>query len=83
MAAEENSFKQIASGYLKFAEGEARGRSVLYEDLARGIAGDPAALSFLSEFPSAKQQPNLLFGAVKSLYGAPRDWAHFRRSLNE
>src|SRR5215471_5625349 len=65
---DENSTNRIASVYLAFAEREAHGRSALYETLARGVAGDSVALSFLAEFPRAKQQPNLLFAAVKYLY---------------
>jgi hypothetical protein len=79
----ENSASRIASAYLAFAEREAHGRSALYETFARGIATDSVALSFLAEFPQAKQQPNLLFAAVKYLYGAPRDWSNFRRLLLE
>src|SRR5262249_44465610 len=69
------------SVYLAFAEREAHGRSALYETLARGVAGDSVALSFLAEFPRAKQQPNLLFAAVKHLYGTSRSWSNFRRLL--
>jgi hypothetical protein len=69
----ENSTGRIASAYLAFAEREAHGRSALYETLARGIAADSVALSFLAQFPRAKQQPNLLFAAVKYLYGTPTD----------
>ncbi len=79
---EVSSSSRIASVYLAFAEREAHGRSALYEDLARGIAGEPAALFFLAGLPPPKQQPNLLFAAVKYLYGTPRDWDHFRLLLN-
>ena len=67
----DNSTSRIASVYLAFAERETRGRSGLYETLARGIACDSVALSFLARFPRAKQQPNLLFAAMKYLYGTP------------
>src|SRR5216683_4383352 len=52
--------------------------------LSRGAS--PAtllALSFLADFPRAKQQPNLLFAAMKYLYGTPGDWGNFRRLLLE
>ena len=78
---DENSTNRIASAYLAFAERDAHGRSALYETLARGVAGDSVALSFLAEFPRAKQQPNLLFAAVKYLYGTPGNWSNFRRLL--
>jgi hypothetical protein len=77
----ENSTHRIASVYLAFEEQEAHGRSALYETLARGVAGDSVALSFLAEFPRAKQQPNLLFAAVKYLYETPANWSNFRRLL--
>jgi hypothetical protein len=79
----EDSSSRIASVYLAFAEREAHGRSALYETLARGIATDSLALSFLAQFPRVKQQPNLLFAAVKYLYGVPQDWSNFRQSLLE
>jgi hypothetical protein len=80
---DEESTGRIASIYLTFAEREAHGRSALYETLARGVAGDSVALSFLAEFPRVKQQPNLLFAAVKYLYGTSADWSNFRRLLLE
>jgi hypothetical protein len=79
----ESTSGRIASVYLRFAEREAHGRSALYEDLARGVASEPAALSFLADLPPPKQQPNLLFAAVKYLYGTPSDWRHFERLLNK
>ena len=72
---------QIGSRYIRFAENEARGRSPLYEELALGVAGDPSVLEFLAQLPYAKQQPNLLFAAVRHLCDTPRDWEDFRRSL--
>jgi hypothetical protein len=80
---QDNSTNRIASVYLHFAECEAHGRSALYETLARGVAGDSVALSFLGQLPRAKQQPNLLFAAVKYLYGTPGNWGNFRRLLLE
>jgi hypothetical protein len=78
-----HSTNRIASIYLAFAEREAHGRSTLYETLARSVATDSVALAFLAELPRAKQQPNLLFAAVRYLYGTPRDWGNFRRLLLE
>jgi hypothetical protein len=77
----QNSSSRIASVYLAFAEREARGRSPVYEGLARAIANDSVALSFLAQLPRAKQQPNLLFAAVKYLYGTRTDWDSFRHLL--
>ena len=80
---DDHSTNRIASVYLAFAEREAHGRSALYEALARGVAADPVALALLAELPRAQQQPNLLFAAVKYLYGTPGDWGNFRRLLLE
>ena len=75
------NFAEIASLYRRFAETEAHGRSPLYEQLALEIAGDESTLQFLSAFPRAKQQPNLLFAAVRYVCGTAMDWEHFRTSL--
>lgn len=74
---------QISARYSKFAEDEAHGKSPLYEDLARRIAGDPAILAYLSELPWEKQQPNLLFAAVKYLHGTARGWEDFRTLIQQ
>jgi len=72
---------QTGSRYIRFAENEAHGRSALYEEFAVGVAGDPSALEFLAGLPYAKQQPNLLFAAVRHVCGTPENWEDFRRSL--
>lgn len=72
---------RIASRYLRFADEEARHRSPLYEALARGVAGDPGMIEFLSALPPDKQQPNLLLGAVRHLFGTPTGWSSFRAKL--
>jgi hypothetical protein len=71
----------IAERYRRFAEDEAKGRSPLYETLARGVAGDSFALSFLAALPQEKRQPNLLFAALRHVCGTPRDWNSFRALL--
>jgi hypothetical protein len=68
----------IADVYRRFAEREARGRSELYAELALGVADDPELLALLAELPRPKQQPNLLFSAVKLLYGVPAGYAELR-----
>jgi hypothetical protein len=73
--------EQIATRYTRFAENEARGRSPLYEELALGVAGSPSVLAFLSALPLEKQQPNLLFAAVRHVCGTPRNWEEFCLSL--
>jgi hypothetical protein len=64
--------------YLTFARDEAAGRSALYEAFATGVAHDARLLSHLSALPAAKQQPNLLFAAVKHVFGVQPDWPAFR-----
>lgn len=72
---------KISSRYIRFADEEVRGRSPLYETLARSVADDAAVIDFLSTLPAEKQQPNLLFAAVRFLFGTPGDWIDFRRRL--
>lgn len=78
-----NSLDRLARRYAQFAEKEARGRSPLYEDLASAIAHDRSTLTFLAALPVAKQQPNLLFAAVRHVCGTPRGWQDFQRLLRE
>jgi hypothetical protein len=74
---------RIAARYRRFAELEADGRSPLYAALARAVADDAATLEFLERLPIAKQQPNLLLGAVRHVCGTAQDWPHFRALLRE
>ena len=74
---------QISARYARFAENEARGKSPLYEDLAKRIASDLLIIAFLSKLPREKQQPNLLFAAVKYLQGIPREWEDFRSLIQQ
>lgn len=73
----------IAKRYRTFAEREARERSPLYEMLALRVADDEMVLTFLARLPEVKQQPNLLFGAVKYLFGAAPNWPRFQALLAE
>lgn len=68
---------KIRDRYRAFAEREARGVSPLYEELANRVADSEALQRFISSFPPAKQQPNLLFAAVRHLCGTPRDSDEF------
>jgi hypothetical protein len=72
---------RIAARFLRFAEREADGSSPLYAALARGAAGDPFVLGFLAGLPDDKQQPNLLFAALRHVCGTPGDWAGARVAL--
>jgi len=77
-AAEDESAERDAlrARYVAFAENEARGVSPLYERLARAVAASEPLLRFVSSLPPAKRQPNLLFAAVRYLYGTPDDGPH-------
>jgi hypothetical protein len=68
----------LAERYRTFARDEAAGRSPLYEAFSLGVAADAELQSLLAELPAAKQQPNLLLGAVKVAFGVQPDWPSFR-----
>lgn len=68
---------RIAAGFRRFAEVETPGRSPLYGELARAVAGDPDLLAFLAALPEPKWQPQLLFSAVQYLQGPLGSRAEF------
>ena len=70
---------KIRRRYLRFAEHEARGISPLYDELARHVASSAPLLEFLAQLPLEKQQPNLLFGAVRLVCGVADGGSHFER----
>ena len=65
--------QSIAERYRRFAHNEARGQSALYEDLAEFVAESDRMLTFLASLPKDRQQPNLLFAAVRNVVGLPSD----------
>lgn len=71
----------LARDYHLFATGQARGASVLYEELAEGVATDAAVLDILLDLPVDKRQPNLLFAAARQVAGTPTGYAQFRREF--
>jgi hypothetical protein len=73
--------ERLAARYRRFAEAEAHGHSPLYEALALGVAEDADVLAFLSGMPAGKQQPNLLFAALRHMTGTPADFPSFRAAL--
>ncbi len=77
----EEGLGEISAWYVRFADAEANGRSPLYEELARAVAGDRETLGFLSTLPDMKRQPNLLLAAVRHLFGTPPGWTEFRQAL--
>ena len=69
---------RTADEYRRFAQSEARGKSPLYETLAKGVAADSELLALLASQPPRKRQPNLLFASVAFLGGPQPDYASFR-----
>jgi hypothetical protein len=66
-----------ADWYTEFAEREARGVSPTYARLALAVSRDAQILALLDTVPPGKQQPNLLFAAVRLLGGPVDDPAAF------
>ena len=74
---------RVAAGYRDFAEYEAKARSPLYAELARGVAQDEELVRWLEGLPIGKRQPNLLFTAYRLVAGTPSGWEEFRALLGE
>ncbi|MBV9535431.1 MAG: DUF2332 domain-containing protein [Solirubrobacterales bacterium] len=74
---------QIATRYRRFAHFGAARRSPVYERITNAIAQDAQILDWLAEMPESKQQPNLLLGAVRFLYGTPEDPHAFLSLVHE
>jgi hypothetical protein len=73
--------RSTAENYRRFAHLEARGRSLLYEELAAGVADDFEVLAHIDSLPEIKRQPNLLLGAFRYLYGTAQDYPAFRSTV--
>jgi hypothetical protein len=77
---DEGRIQRLATEYRRFSVEDTPGRSELYTELTREVAGDRQLLEILCELEPAKRQPNLLLAAVRHLYGDfARDWPEFRR----
>ncbi|MBV8990092.1 MAG: DUF2332 family protein [Solirubrobacterales bacterium] len=74
---------RIAAEYRRFGEIDARPRSPFYDRVAHAVAEDHRILGLLAAMPVAKQQPNLLFGAVRYLYGTPATPEEFLALVHE
>jgi hypothetical protein len=61
--------QQVVETYDHFAKVYALGLSPVYEAWARVVAGDREIAGRLAALPEVKRQPNLLFTAVRVLYG--------------
>ena len=77
----EDQIARLSARYVRFADEEARGRSPLYEALARSLAADREVLAFLTTLPAAKQQPNLLLATMRLHFGVLDGWNRFREAL--
>lgn len=75
--------EEIAERYRRFARLEAAGRSALYEQLALHVAKSTGILAFLAGMPRHKQQPNLLFAAVRLVAGTPASAGDFEELVNK
>ena len=73
----QEAIDHINKRYSRFARNEAHGISAFYEQLALEICREESLLHFISSLPVEKQQPNLLFAAVRYLYGTPDSPKHF------
>jgi hypothetical protein len=69
---------RVADRYRRFARLEARDRSPLYEQLALGVADDPAVQAVLARVSPPQQQPNLLLATVSFLAGVQPNYGAFR-----
>jgi hypothetical protein len=58
-----------------FAATQCRGRSLVYETLSQGVAGDDALLDLLLRTPGEQRRPSLLFAAVNFLLASHPDAA--------
>lgn len=76
-----NDLEAIARRYLHFAVNEAHGSSPSYEAWGRAVAADPRLLSRLAALPAAKQQPNLVFAALRWHGAEAGDTAALRHGL--
>lgn len=63
---------KLSEAYVRWADLEARGSSVLYETWARAVAADEQVLALVEGLPPGKRQPNLVFAAARAA-GGPVD----------
>ncbi len=73
MPPDANELAAIARRYERFATTEARGASLIYEQLTLAVASSSELLAFLKSMAPERRQPNLFLGAVRHVGGVPRD----------
>jgi hypothetical protein len=76
-----DDFELIARRYLAFADQEAHGSSPSYEAWSRAVAGNRDLLARLATLPRRKQQPNLVFAALRWHGEQPGDGESLRHGL--
>jgi hypothetical protein len=76
-----NDIDMIARRYRQFADQQAHGSSPSYEAWSRTVATDPSLLSQLAALPAPKQQPNLVFAALRWHGARPGDAASLRQGM--
>ena len=71
----------IARRYLRFADAEARGSSPSYDAWSQAVAADRDLLERLATLPPGKQQPNLVFAALRWHGARAGDGPSLRRGI--
>ena len=64
-------YQDIIDRYRIFADYEAKDRSPPYVALANIFAKSEPCLRYVSQFSTDKQQPNLIFAALRKIAGVP------------
>jgi hypothetical protein len=70
-----------ASRYARFAREEAPGRSAIYEEWARAVAGSAAACAVIDRLPPHRRQPPLVFAVARMLGAQPSPGVPFAEWL--
>jgi hypothetical protein len=78
---DQQEYARTSAAFLRFADEEARDRSALYDELARGTASDPLVVSADASEGEASAKP-FIRGHTPPL-GAPSGWCQFRHVLRE
>ncbi|GHB22688.1 hypothetical protein GCM10007094_08610 [Pseudovibrio japonicus] len=73
--------ERLEDRYLGFASYEAKDNSPTYERWAHRVAASPEYHEFLEALPQSKQQPNLLFAAIRWVTGRVPDTGELEEIL--
>lgn len=76
-------YQNIIDRYRIFADYEAKDRSPPYVALANIFAKSEPCLRYVSQFSTDKQQPNLIFAALRKIAGVPDSQASAEAALAE